>query len=269
MTQQEQRPPPPNRQYSSDTALEKPSRHHGQTVSNPQFGRANSDQDPRLPGAQRPRQSSVPPRDYPPQGGYRGEPTQQQRPSPGQGSGFVPLRQTPPAHPDNFTPHNAADAYLDRVQHDPRLQGMLAGAPARSFPMTSTNLGPTPHGSGTQQSQSRRPSSTINPMDKPLPLPQETQHRRYVSDGGHSQFAGSHGGSGRRTSIRSGRHYGLHNREHRKGQPSLSQPDRYPTFPRQPAESILDHAVPVFSPDDQSYRIPVGYVDPRHVPLPE
>jgi hypothetical protein len=71
--------------------------------------------------------------------------------------------------------------------------------------------------------------------------------------------------------MRSGRHHvGLHHREHRRGQPSLSQPDRYPTFPKHPAESILDHAVPVLSPDEnQSYRVPAGYVDPRHIPLPE
>jgi hypothetical protein len=50
----------------------------------------------------------------------------------------------------------------------------------------------------------------------------------------------------------------------------MSQPDRYPTFPKHPAESILDHAVPVLSPDEnQSYRVPAGYVDPRHIPLPE
>ncbi|KAJ9097709.1 hypothetical protein QFC21_004747 [Naganishia friedmannii] len=273
-SQQGQRPPPPNRQYASDSSPEEQTRQRGQTLNKPQFGRTDSDQDPRLRGLQRPPQEfSAAPGDYAHQQGYRGEQQQQQlqRSSPGQGLGFVPLRQTPPAHPDNLTPHNAADAYLDRVQHDPRLQGMLAGAPARSFPMTSTNICPTPHGSADQRLPSRRPSSTINPLYKPLPLPQEMQHRRYVSDGGLSQFAaGSQGGSGRRTSIRSGRHHaGLHHREHRKGQPSLSQPDRYPTFPRHQAESILDHAVPVFSPDDQAYRVPAGYVDPRHIPLPE
>ncbi|KAJ9123992.1 hypothetical protein QFC22_000784 [Naganishia vaughanmartiniae] len=225
-TQQGHRPPPPNRQYPSDSSPEEQLRHRGQVKNNPQFVRADSDQDPRIRDPSRPpQQLSEVQRDYLQQDGYRGALSQQQRPSPGHGPGFVPLRQTPPAHPDTLTPHNAADAYLDRVQYDPRLQGMLAGAPARPFPMTSTNVGPTPHGLAIQQFHSRRPSSTINPLDKPLPLPKETQHRR--------------------------------------------QPDRYPPFARQPAESILDHAVPVFSPDDQSYRIPAGYVDPRHVPLPD
>ncbi|KAJ9094845.1 hypothetical protein QFC19_007774 [Naganishia cerealis] len=221
---QQGRRPSPNGQYTPGTHPGDMSRPQAQAIENPQFERNNSDQDPRQgqhrAGSQRPYEHSS--------GILRG--SQQKafsRPSPGQNPGFVPLRQTPPVHPDALTPHNAADAYLDRVQYEPRLQRMLADAPARSFPMTSTNVGPTvSHTPSGQQSQTRRPSSTINPLDKPLPIPHNTQHRRYVSTG--SQI-----------------------------------------FPRQPAESILDHAVPVLSPDDQYSRIPAGYVDPRHVPLPE
>jgi hypothetical protein len=189
-----------------------------------------------------------------------------QRPSPGQNSGFVPVRQTPPMQ--TGTPHNAADAYLDRVQHDPRLQGLLEGAPSRSAPMASTAIGPALNQpSLTNPPQHYRRHSSLSHLDKPLPSPHQPQHRRYVSNGSQSQYAGSHMG-GAQTSIRSGKYQGLHHRDKSRQDRGLAQPDRYPPFPTQPARSILDHAVPILSPDDQ-YRVPNGYIDPRHVPLPE
>lgn len=191
------------------------------------------------------------------------------RPSPGQTAGFVPVRQTPPILPDRLTPLNAADAYLDRVQHDSRLQGMLAGPPSRSMPFTSNNTGPGySQNSGGHPSQIRRHSSNPSNLDKPLPAPQ-MQHRRYVSNGNQSAFAGSHSVGHGRASIRSGRqHGGSLSKSHNKADRGMSQPDRYPPFQAQ-GRSILDHAVPVLSPDDQTYAIPPGYVDPRHIPLPE
>lgn len=193
------------------------------------------------------------------------------RPSPGQTAGFVPVRQTPPMHPETLTPHNAADAYLDRVQHDSRLQGLLEGPAGRSFPMTSNSTGPAlTQPFNNRPSQFRRHSSNLGHLDKPLPSPHQPQHRRYVSNGSQSQYASSQMGGGGRTSVRSGRHHtGLHYRDDGKQDRGMAQPDRYPPFPTQPARSILDHAVPVLSPDDQSYRIPPGYIDPRHIPLPE
>lgn len=191
------------------------------------------------------------------------------RPSPGQYPAFVPVRQTPPMQ--SGTPHNAADAYLDRVQHDPRLQGLLEGTPARSVPMASNTTGQafTQPSNNNPPSHFRRHSSNPSNLDKPLPSPHQPQHRRYVSNGSQSQYAGSQMGGGR-TSVRSGRHHnGLNSRNDGRQDRSVSQPDRYPPFPPQPARSILNHAVPVLSPDDQSYRIPPGYIDPRHVPLPE
>lgn len=189
------------------------------------------------------------------------------RPSPSQNPGFVPVRQTPPMQ--TGTPHNAADAYLDRVQHDPRLQGLLESAPARSVPMTSnvTGVALNQPSMTNPPLHFRRHSSSLSHLDKPLPSPHQEQHRRYVSNGSQSQYAGSHIGGGQ-TSIRSGRYTGLHHRDNGKQDRGLSQPDRYPPFPTQPARSILDHAVPILSPDDQ-YRVPPGYIDPRHVPLPE
>lgn len=189
------------------------------------------------------------------------------RPSPGQTAGFIPIRQTPLILPDTLTPLNAADSYLDRVQHDSRLQGMLAGSPSRSLPFTSNNTGPGySQNSDARPSQVRRHSSNPSHLDKPLPAPHQ-QHRRYVSNGDQSAFGGSQQGG--RGSVRSGKQYnGLHSKSHSKADRGISQPDRYPPFQPQ-ARSILDHAVPVLSPNDQAYAIPPGYVDPRHVPLPE
>lgn len=205
-----------------------------------------------------------------PRHGYEPLPTQgqPQRPSPVQTSGFIPVRQTPPVLPDTLTPLNAADSYLERVNHDARLQGMLAGTPSRSMPFTSANTVPgySQH-SEARPPQMRRHSSNPSHLDKPLPTPHQ-QHRRYVSHGDHSAFAGSQQGAGQ-GSVRSARHTnGLHSKSHSKANRGISQPDRYPPFQTQ-ATSILDHAVPVLSPDEQPYAIPPGYIDPRHVPLPE
>lgn len=205
-----------------------------------------------------------------PRYGYGPLPTQRQlqRPSPGQTSGFIPLRQTPPVLPQTLTPLNAADSYLERMNHDVRLQGMLAGTPSRSMPFTSANTGPGySQNSEPRPPQTRRHSSNPSHLDKPLPTPHQ-QHRRYVSQGDQSAFARSQQGGGR-GSVRSGRQTnGLHSKSHSKPDRGISQPDRYPPFQTQ-ATSILDHAVPVLSPDEQPYSIPPGYIDPRHVPLPE
>ncbi|GHJ88686.1 hypothetical protein NliqN6_5088 [Naganishia liquefaciens] len=218
-----------------------------------------------FPAAHQTATGFLPPTD--PRDGYDLAPPRQthpQRPSPGQASGFIPLRQTPPVLPEKLTPLNAADAYLDRVEHDSRLQGLLAGTSAHAGP------GYSQKSDAARPAHTRRHSSNPSHLDKPLPAPHQ-QHRRYVSHGDPSAYAGSPQGAGPgRGSAQSTRQMnGLQgHKSYGKADRGISQPDRYPPFQTQ-GTSILDHAVPVLSPDQQPYAIPPGHVDPRHVPLPD
>lgn len=179
--------------------------------------------------------------------------------SPYPGSNREPSPRDPPAMPPHsMAGANAASSYLDRVEHDPRMQNMLHGAPQRTFTMPS----PAPTG----HTRSRAPDTLAPPdsaslLDKPLPSP----HGRSSHQGHHQQP--SRAGHSRRGSQIPRDILSPPRQDHNAPfDRSLSQADRYPPFPTHRTESILDHAVPLWpNPDMRGAQS----VDPRGMPLPE
>lgn len=186
------------------------------------------------------------------------------RPSPGPqpDSG----RDSSPREPRMMPPHsmagaNAASSYLDRAEHDPRMQNMLHGAPQRTFTM--------PSHAPTQHTRSRAPDTLAPPdsasmMDKPLPSPHgrstHQSHQQAASRAGHSR-QGSHIPRDILSPPRQDYNAPFDR--------SLSQADRYPPFPTHRTESVLDHidhAVPLWPMQDSRG---AQSVDPRGMPLPE
>lgn len=113
---------------------------------------------------------------------------------------------------------NPADSYLERVEHNPRLQEMLHGAPTRTF---HTSIGQAERLASRHMPS--RPSTKHNDFsDKPLPDPRRTS----VTTDRDLQRAQS--------SVHS-RHRPLTQGTDSKYQRSMSQipdGDRYPVFPR-------------------------------------
>jgi len=186
----------------------------------------------------------------------------QSRPSPSPRPGTS--REPSPRDPPLMPPHsmagaNAASSYLDRVEHDPRMQHMLHGAPQRTFTMPSQ----APAGrTRSHAPDTLAPPDSASMMDKPLPSPHgrsdHQSHNQVSSRVGHSR-QGSHMPRDILSPPRQD-----HNAPFDR---SLSQADRYPPFPTHRTESILDHAVPMWPMSE--IRGGAQSIDPRGMPLPE
>jgi hypothetical protein len=179
--------------------------------------------------------------------------------SPYQGSNREPSPRDPPAMPPHsMAGANAASSYLDRVEHDPRMQNMLHGAPQRTFTMPSQ--APTGH-TRSRAPDTLAPPDSASMMDKPLPSP----HGR-SSHQGHNQPPSGVGHSRQGSQIPRDILSPPRQDHNAPFDRSLSQADRYPPFPTHRTESILDHAVPLWpNPDMRAAQS----VDPRGMPLPE
>jgi hypothetical protein len=148
----------------------------------------------------------------------------------------------PPPGPNPSTDrhfYNPADSYLDHVEHDPKLQEMLHGAPTRTFhtsfgqtepsrPMTS---GPHSHTQQELRPPSRQmdPRGTVHdkplpdlrdvpiPMTMPMPMPDyESDIHRAQSTAHRSRHRAS----------------GQGDLKHSRSMSQIPDGDRYPVFPR-------------------------------------
>jgi hypothetical protein len=134
----------------------------------------------------------------------------------------LPSTTFQPPHPESVVRPHAADSFLDRVDHDPRFQQMLAGAPTRTVHTSAVPQSAVP-------SVNRNPShsmgrSQVDLPEKPLPVPgvARAQTIRAPSNAGTNVTSGR---PRRRFSLMEGLHAHSHSQSH------LGDGDRYPVFP--------------------------------------
>ncbi len=167
-----------------------------------------------------------------------------------------------------------ADAYLERIPNDPRLQQLLNGAASGTIP---TAVPPLSAGFGSGPG-----SSFGNGSDKPLPDPRNPSRARSGYDARSRGPARTQSGM---LSTTSGSQRGG-GRQHRQGRGTeLSQENRYPAFSAGHGPDLLQNSVPVFEnpPGARSGTVPrqfsgmqqraamqtLGNVGPRTIELPE
>lgn len=137
--------------------------------------------------------------------------------------------------------HNAADDYLDRVDHDPALQNMLSGVHAGSFH-------PRAH-----------PDHGGQMSDKPLPDPLSPSNRtRAPSTAMGTHHGGHEGKSRRRESLSNGINPAMM-------MPTIPDGDRYPLFPGTGPHGGMQH---VGHRRTHSRNTSIGSVDPAGFALP-